>query len=276
MNTKQEKKIKRDVPLAADYLFDKEKNKQSPHARGEQKRRACIDWLYRWGYSSGPVLTRVSGAQQAIAGKLVKAKLVVATRTEAGGVTKGTPAFYYTLTESGQEEAERLTEQLLRCPEVEDRYRVNQQQLRHYLMAQMATINALDSNTVVSYETERQIDEAGDKIGIKRPDVVWTLPAGKKIGIEVELSAKWDRKLDDFILGIARSLKINEVGLTRFERVTVVTDSPAIEKRYKAAMQPGQTMHIWKKNDRQHWTVEKSVQVPEWLIERVDFVLLAP
>ena len=267
VDTMPHDKEKRKPPKASDYLDGK-----SPHARAEEKRRRCVDWLYRWGYSSGPVLARVAGAQQAIVGKLERAGLVVQTRTEAGGITRGTPAFFYTLSELGLQLAERLTDRLLRYPE-EDRYKVNQQQIRHYLLAQVATIDALDSGGVIDYATERQLDDAGIA-GAKHPDVVWTLPGGGQIGIEVELSAKWDRRLDELVSAVERSLTANHPTPARFKRIAIVSDSPAILRRYREAMQPNAPLAIWKRNARQHWEVERTTVVPAWLIERVDFMLL--
>jgi hypothetical protein len=166
-----------------------------------------------------------------------------------------------------------LTPALLRYPE-EDRYRVNQQQMRHYLLAQKATIAALAAGTIADFRTERQIDNEGDKAGIKRPDIVWLLPNGAQIAIEVELSAKWDRKLDEFIRGIATSLESEPAEPARFERVAIVTDSPAIHNRYKAAIQPGQPLTLWQKDKRAHWVIEKAIQMPTWLAEKVDFILM--
>ena len=263
-----EKESRRIPPIAADYL-----NGISPRARAIEKRKKIIDWLYRWGFSSGPLLTQVGGAKQSVVGKLVKSELIIATRTEAGGITWGMPTHYYTLTEMGLNEATGFAMKLLRAPEVDDRYKVTQMLIRHNLIAQNATINALNSGTIIDYETERQSDN-GDKSGQKRPDVIWFLPKGGKIGIEVELSPKWDRRLDEFVTGIAISLRPDENGLSRFDRVHIFTDSPSIIERYKSAMQPGENMQFWKKNSRQHWEVEKTHPVPKWLIERIDFSLI--
>ena len=180
----------------------------------------------------------------------------------------------YTLSETGQQEAERLAENLHRYPE-SDPYRINQQQIRHYLLAQQATINTLNRKAITDFMTERQLDSAGDKAGEKRPDVLWLLDGGTRIGVEIELSAKWDRRLDDFVIGIARSLQTkNPETPDKYQRFVIVTDSPAIQKRYKAAMQPGTDLNVWKKNSRAHWEVEKTIKVPAWLIDKVDFVLL--
>lgn len=119
MELKQEEaESKRTTPCAKDFL-----NGQSPHERARQKRKQCINWIYRWGVSSGPLLSQVAGVKQSVAGKMEKAGLIIGTKTEAGGITKGTPAIYYTLTRAGLEEAERHATELRRYPEI-DRFRV--------------------------------------------------------------------------------------------------------------------------------------------------------
>lgn len=260
-----EKKTKRTTPRAADYLGG-----ESPRARGERKRRRVLNWLYRWGYSSAEIIRQVAGQQaKGYASGLAKKGWLVETKTESG-----TPRFLYTLSRAGLQEAERLSNDLLRYPEI-DPYKINQQQIRHYLIAQQATVNAL-AGAIADYRTERQIDQSGDQPGQKRPDVVWQLPEGRgKMGVEIELSAKWDRRLNEFIFGIARALQHKTDKPAEYQRFAVVSDSPAIIRRYQAAMEPGADLPIWKKNQRAHWEVEKVIPVPGWLIERVNFHLLA-
>lgn len=253
------------TPTAADYL-----NGESPHARGEKKRRRVLSWVYCWGYSSAEILRQVAGQQaKGYASGLVKKGWLVETKTESG-----MPRFFYTLSQAGQQEAERLAENLHRYPEA-DPYKVNQQQVRHYLLAQQATINALAAGTICNYKTERMFDGSGDKAGEKRPDILWLLAGGQQIGVEIELSAKWDRRLNEFVLGIARALQAANIDKpAQYQRFAIVTDSLAIARRYEAAMQPGVDLPVWKKNARAHWEVAKVAQVPSWLIDRVDFVLL--
>lgn len=242
---------------------------QSPHARGEKKRRDVLKWVFRWGYSSAEVIRQVAGQKaKGYAVGLVKKGWLVQTKTSSG-----MPRYIYTLSKAGQQEAERLADKLHRYPE-DDPYRINQQQTRHYLLAQQSTMEALTDGSIVEYETERMFSELGDKAGEKRPDIQWTLASGKHIGVEIELSAKWDRRLDQFILGIARALKSADGSPPRYARFAVVTDSPAIARRYKEAMQPYSELKLWKRNQRLHWEVEKVAKVPDWLIEKVTFKLL--
>ena len=252
------------TPRASDYLGD-----ESPHARGERKRRRVLGWVYRWGYSSAEIIRQVAGQQaKGYAYGMVKKGWLVETKTESG-----MPRFTYTLSETGRQEAERLAEDLHRYPEA-DPYRINQQQIRHYLLAQQATVNALAAGAISDYRTERMFDDGGDRLGEKRPDVVWLLPSGQQVGVEIELSAKWDRRLHEFVLGIARALQAESIESIEYQRFAIVTDSPAIARRYEAAMQPGVELPIWRKNRRAHWEIDRVIQVPEWLIDRVDFVLL--
>lgn len=242
---------------------------KSPRAIGLESRIKVLIWLYYWGYASATtiqlLLNRTSGGY---ARKLARQGWLIATKTESGA-----PAAYYTLTEQSLQVVERHTTMLYRYLEI-DQYRVNQQQIRHYLIAQHATINGLKAGRISNYETERMFSQQGDQSGIKRPDILWHTPAGLKIGVEIELSAKWSRNLDEFVLGIARALHATEAQNSRYDRFAIISDSPAILKRYRAAMQPGVDLTIWEKNSRRHWVIDKTIKIPDWLINQVDFQLI--
>ena len=242
---------------------------KSPREIGLESRIKVLSLIYRWGYTSSTLvqlfLNRTSGGY---AQKLVKQGWITSTKTESG-----TPAAYFTLTERGLQEAERHTKALYRYTEI-DPFKVNQKQIRHYLLAQNATLNGLHASTISFYETERMLPQTGDQSGIKRPDVVWHTLAGLKVGVEIELSAKWARNLDEFVLGIARALHATESQSSKFDRFVIISDSPAIISRYQTAMQPNADLSIWEKNSRNHWVIEKTIKVPAWLINKVDFHLL--
>jgi hypothetical protein len=132
----------------------------------------------------------------------------------------------------------------------------------------------LTAGVITSFETERMIDQAGDKLGIKRPDVVWLGTTGLRMGVEIELSAKWMRDLDDFVASIARALQSsNELSAT-YHRFAIISDSKAIIERYRAAVAPNQPLPIWEKNQRGHWVVDHTSSVPTWLISKIDFQLV--
>ena len=242
---------------------------KSPRKLGEESRLKVIGWIYHWGYTSSTLIQHLLGRTSGgYAQKLARQNWLTTTKTESG-----TPAAYFTLTEQGLQEAERFTNALSRYPEL-DTYKVNQQQIRHYLIAQNATLNGLHAGIIVRYETERMFSQSGDKSGVKRPDIVWHTATGLKIAVEIELSAKWARDLDEFVLGIAKALQSTENKSAAYNRFAIISDSNAIIERYRAAMQPGTALSIWKKNHRQHWVIEKTVSVPDWLIAKIDFQLI--
>ena len=240
----------------------------SPRKISLESRMTIINWIYFWGYTSSSIIQdRLGKSSGGYGNKLAAQGWLNATKTESG-----IPRVYFTLTEMGLQEAERFAPELYRYPE-SDPYKVNQKLLRHNLLAQKITVEAIRTGLVSSFETERMFAQDGDKSGVKRPDVVLVTTNNLRIGIEVELSAKWSRDLDDFVLGILRALDTS-THKSHYSRFTVASDSPAIIDRYKKAMVPGARLNIWVKNQRNHWVVDKTISVPDWLIQKVDFKLI--
>lgn len=250
-------KESRKPPIAAEFLEG-----VSPRERGRQKQAAVLDWVYRWGHSTADIIRQVSGQQaNGYAKRLTEKGLLRATKTESGS-----PKQYFTLTQSGLEDVERRAYDLHNYVEI-DPYRVNQQQLRHYMLAQRATINAIDEDEIDDFLTER-MTHAADTTGKKRPDVTWIMPNESRWGIEIELSAKWDRRLDQFVFDICNALANKE-----YARFCVVTDSHAIESRYRQAFAQSQ-IPTWTKNGRGHWEKTGAVNLPSELLDQVTFLFL--
>lgn len=114
----------------------------------------------------------------------------------------------------------------------------------------------------------------GDKLGIKRPNITWITNSGSRIEAEIELSAKWERLLDDFILKIVRALKPNSDSNSEFNRFVIISDSRAIIDRYQKAMLPSADVSHWIKNSRGHWAIDKTYKIPDWLNSKVNFQLI--
>lgn len=252
------------MPIAADSLCG-----ESPLERGESKVERVLAWLFKWGYASPKIIKQLSSAKANGYGKKLERKsYLVATPTATGN-----PPHIFTLSSSGLQEITRKSEDLFRYPEI-DPCRVKQCQIRHDLLAQEATLNALSAGTIVGFETERMSGKA-DQAGYKRPDVTWVLPSGDKIAIEVELTQKWERDLDMFVLAIIQALMKGENGTKpRFMRFGIISDSPAIIKNYKKAMQKGEKFKEWMKNENGKWVVKKEWSIPEWLLAKCDFHLI--
>lgn len=234
---------------------------QSAKQRGEYKLLQALNWVYRWGWSSAKTLERVGGAKSSgLAARLVRARYLEATRTESGLAQKDLPSHILTLTPDGLARVQRERETLL--PYSTDPAKVRQEQLRHYQIAQTATIEAMHARSISSYGVEKEMAELSVE-GVKQPDVFWRLPSGAGVAVEIELSGKWGRAMDIFVRGCVAALTAEPGKQARFDYLYILSDSNAIVSRYKTALSAGSTYHLWKKDSQGH-----TVQIPD-LIQKV-------
>lgn len=109
---------------------------RSPTEIGRSNLLKVLLLIYRWGYTTPSIvqlflaITRGGYLQ-----KLTTQGWLKKVKTESGN-----PKFIYTLTESGLSEAERHSSTQVQYVEI-DPYKINQQLLRHNLLAQEITIN---------------------------------------------------------------------------------------------------------------------------------------
>lgn len=237
---------------------------KTPRQVGQERTKLALRWIYDWGWSSPQVLEILANSNRnSVAARLARRGLINRTRTESGGGHRDVPAYILTLTKEGVEEVERwLTNPAHLLPYEVDPYRVNQSILRHDTIAQMATAKALRGDAIHSYRTERQLAQQS-QAGVKQPDVLWLQHLDDKnrhlMAIEVELSAKWGRDLDQFIHGCVTSLTGDSA---RFHKIMLISDSPAIITRYKSAMKGGSEYDLWEKDARRYWVVADTTEVP--------------
>lgn len=250
---------------------------KSPRQVGQERAKRALRWIYDWGWSSPAVIEALaSGNRNSLTSRLVRRGLVNKTRTESGGGHRDVPAYFLTLTREGIEEVERwLEEPAHLLPYEVDPYKVNQAVLRHDTIAQMATAQSLQRGFIHAYRTERQLARQS-AAGVKQPDVLWLQRIEGSdnwglLAIEIELSAKWDRQLDQFIHGCITSLVGDP---PRFHRILLITDSPAIKARYQAAMTPGSEYRLWEKDHRRYWVVADTAEVPNSIEGRFQCKLL--
>jgi hypothetical protein len=242
-------------------------NGKSPRTRGAEKQQIALDWIYRWGWSSPKILDLATGGgRTGLAARLVKNKLLRATKTESGGSVKGIPIHLLTLTATGLDEAERHREDLIQYEL--DPYRIDQSKLRHDGLAQMATANRMLKESIIEFKTPKELAAKSSK-DIKQPDVWWLDKNGQRIGVEIELSAKWDRKLDQFVSSCITSMSTMANTINKVDTIILVSDSKAIVKRYTEAFAPGGDYWIWDRNDRGFWSQTKKMSVPEWVKNRI-------
>lgn len=256
-------------PKTTSMLVARAAMKESPRAVGAKKLALALDWIYRWGWASPTTIDLVAsdGKRSGLVARLVKRKFINSTRTESGGGAKGIPAYMLTLTQIGVEEVERTCEVLIQYEL--NPYKIDQKKLRHDELAQKSTANSLKDCTISNFKTEREL-VAQSAAGVKQQDIIWITEAGIRIGIEIELSGKWDRKLDEFVLKCLLSIKNKKV-----DRVALVSDSKAILKRYEKAFKPGANLQIWRKNDHGFWNPSEINIIPEWIDGKFACILLS-
>jgi hypothetical protein len=240
---------------------------KTPQQRGREKIQLAVDWIYRWGFSSPSVIDILSGTGRCgFPMKLVRRGLCMRTRTASGGMLEGVPNFFLTLTALGVTEAERLRETLIDY-EI-DPYRVKQAQMRHDLLAQTATANLLLADRITDYLAEREI--AGQRESERKvPDVVW-IQENFQIAVEVELTGKWGRKLDEFVSRSVKSLLPSPDGKPpRFHQIAILSDSPSILKRYREAFSLRSNLKYWGLDNHNHWRIQDSEPMPKGVFERI-------
>lgn len=243
----------------------------SAHAMGEKHKRRVAVWTYAWGYTTaGLIRMLLEKEAYGWTTNAIKRGLLRATNTASGS-----PRQIITLTEKGQALAEQHMPQHFDYVE-RDPYKINQATIWHQLLAQRVTIKAMNSGEVNGIATERQ-DAAQSRRGEKRPDVVWRLRDNTRVGVEMELSGKWERRLDEFVAGIITALSPAADGRhARFDKFIVVTNSDAIVKRYEAAVSKGAYVRLWRKNSRGVWEVCEVNEVPDWLGQKIEFRKIEP
>jgi hypothetical protein len=231
---------------------------KSTRAAGKDRALQALTWIYRWGWSSPGVIDALGGAaRRGLCKKLEEAGLVQTVKTKSGQILADIPSKIVTLTAQGLEEVERTIDDMIDY--TIDPYRVNQNTLRHDMSVQRATLKNLRAGTITGFSTPAELSSKSQP-GIKQPDAIWFLKGERRLAVELELSAKFDRKLDDFVDKILTSISEK-----RFDRVAIISDSQAILRRYKAAFEPGHEVRVWQKDERGRWRIENRYEVPDWI-----------
>lgn len=208
--------------------------------------------------------------RSSLALRLQKNGYLVNTKTVSRRTEKFLPSSFFTLTPGGRHLVEVHRLELLPYEHRPDR--VNQNHLMHNEMAQRMTAERLASGSITDYRTEKEMQAKSQK-SFKNPDAVWILPDGSTQSIEIELSGKWERDLDVFVLSTLISLSTKD-GPARFDKLLIITDSRAILKRYQRAFTPGSKFGLWQKNETGRWTKVDEKTVPTWTQERITWELI--
>jgi len=116
---------------------------------GRERIYFALDWIYRWGWSSPSMIDMTTGAmRRGLCAKLVKAGLLIETKTAAGKILEDIPSKIVTLSEDGLAYVEKHKDEKELMDYPLNPYRVNQALLRHDLLAQRATIRNLQAGKI--------------------------------------------------------------------------------------------------------------------------------
>lgn len=241
----------------------------SPVEVGQIKAKKALLWVYRWGWSTSTILEVVGGAKgSGLAARLVRKGLIRATKTEAGPAA-GVPLAILTLTQEGQNQVEKFIENQDDLIDYQlDPYRIDQSKIRHGQLAQSATAKNLLDGGIVDYITE-PMGASKSKKYVKQHDIIWICADGERIGVEVELSAKWKRKLDEFVLSCVLSIQNKVVS-----RIYIATDSKAIQNRYSIAFEVGHEFGKWEKSELGFSKQVGKYKVPTYMEGKVTCILI--
>ena len=209
---------------------------------------AMCYWVLRWGVSTPSLLDKVSGATRlGVCQKLVDKGLLKKTKTASGGYVKGTARFIITLTKQGLEFLQQGDLDETIDYKLVDPNKIRQDKLRHDLIAQDFTFLNLQDGNIVSYFPEfnnKELHQPNQKI----VDCTWIQSDGIRIALEVELSPKFSRILDQFIYCSCLAMIDKKV-----DRFLLLTDKQSIVDRYTQAMY-AKSVPVWFKNKQGRWT----------------------
>ena len=240
-------------------------NGVSPNAQAELNKYRAFLLIYKFGFSTDKLITKILNK---------KATGWAASQVKSGWLKRiesvaPHPGPIFTLTSTGLAWIEQHVKHIHRYPE-ENSAKIHWPSLRHNLFCQAFLVSELKNKKLISYRAERQNSLKIDKPGVKKPDMVFYGDDSTRVAIEVELSSKWDRRLDDFILKIARDLGYQ--GDKKYDRYVIVSNSEALINQYRKAFEAGRYLRDWYKDDRGHWMCSVEGCIPEEISIRVKFM----
>lgn len=243
-------KPRRAPPRAADYLDGK-----SPSQRGKEKLLRVIVWVHRWGVTDAGIIKQVAGIEaNGYATKLARQGWLK-TRLLPGGKR------VFGLTERAVALASRAV-----SLDWLDVANAPTGHLEHDLQVQRLVLHLIQTGwSVGEYKSEREL--ATGAAG-KRPDALVRHSSGKWHALELELTPKFGRALDEFRYRICVLIQAEEA-----DGVLVVCGSENQKNTYAKAFAAGTAFGIWEKGASGKYCRTGSGLMP---LEVTNVVLFAP
>ncbi|MBU3588176.1 hypothetical protein ICN30_10040 [Polynucleobacter sp. 31A-FELB] len=220
-------------------------------------------WVLRWGVSTPALIDKVSGATRlGVCQKLVDKGLLKKTKTASGGYVHGTARYIISLTKQGLDFLRQYGLDETVNYRLVDPNKIRQDKLRHDFISQSITYDNLTDGNILDFVPE-YLNTEPHKANEKIVDCLWLHHDNSKTGLEIELSPRFSRMLNQFIYNVSVALIDKKV-----DRFLLLTDRQSICDRYTVAMNSG-SVPLWFKNNQGRWTLKtESFPIPKHLQEK--------
>ena len=142
--------------------------------------------------------------------------------------------------------------------------RLNLNHLTHSLAAQMAVLLLVRSGKIDRYASEQELTKASKK-GVKQPDALLGNDQGLRVALEVELSPKSPRLLDQAIAANLALIERKEVS-----GIWYVSHVPAILAAVQRVLDTGRVQR-WQRDNQYKWSRRGHIKVPPHARRRFSF-----
>lgn len=237
-------------------------NGKTPQQIGHERALQALKWVHLFGWSTASLLEQLVNTNRGgLAAKLVKQGLLKRHLSPGGGGIKGAPLAVLTLTAAGEAYVTRYAESIDDLTAYSPS--ITWAQLRHDCLVQQLAIQALAAANgpmrIISDREARSRGIAGkihDLVLLEQQDDIRL-----RTFIEVELTAKRGRELDDFVLGCCKSMMAAENAGDEAV-LHVYSDSPALLRHYRQRLSANAVFHTWKRDNSGHYVKSDEWQVP--------------
>lgn len=237
---------------------------QTTRDRRNEKNMRAQRWVYLWGWSSPGITDSYAYPhRRGVTRRLINQGLLKEEITGAGG-EKGGASSVVALTPAGRANVEAEIEDPDDLLDYQGLRTLKMQQLRHDLLVQRAVARWMMEGSITSFQTPTEFAERSQP-GTKHPDALIINSTGKH-SIEMELTAKAPRRMDDFAWGVVRALDREE-----YDSVHVLSPSNAILNAYKRRFKPGEKVKVWGKDQQGRAVQKDQKEMPNWVWKRLMF-----
>ncbi|MCW0235742.1 MAG: hypothetical protein OJJ21_19230 [Ferrovibrio sp.] len=248
-------------------------NGMTPREKGAEKAAQALDWMYRWGWTTSSVIATLAGTgrNSALAARLAKNGWAKRQPIRIVSSFHLTPTDILSITPEGVAELVALRGELPFSRQGSVSKRVVKKNVTHDLLVQKLTLMYMGRwpgsenedlpegyGPVTEFTTAHQLGEA--TLGEKIPDAIWCTESGHMLAIELELSPKYGRELDQFIKG---HLDLQRRATDPVDGLVTFFASPDTAERYARAMSVGRRVQEWAydKMRREWWPLPNAPKI---------------